>query len=228
MFYGGEVVYAIVAPLAILGVIVLAILALAGRSEPDQRGERAYVLYLTLVSYIALFTLLFALVDVSSTAAEALVEPDAGACVDPFSPECIGAPDDFAGGRGGELRTRDLINTGAVAVVAGAILLYHQTKTRRLLPEGGFSGSAGARTLTAYLYAVSFTAMTILLVAAALAVPALIRAIAPGMTAVESSDAERDAAIIDLVPAVIAAGGALVVYATHWRAARRLRADRDG
>ena len=45
-----------------------AILALSGRSDPDSRGDRPYVLYLSLVSYIALFTALFAVVDLASTA----------------------------------------------------------------------------------------------------------------------------------------------------------------
>ncbi|HEX2294138.1 MAG TPA: hypothetical protein VHN37_02390 [Actinomycetota bacterium] len=227
MFFG-EIVYVVVTPLAILGVVVLAILALSGRSEPDPRGERAYVLYLSLVSFIALFTLLFAAVDLASTAAQALVDPDSGACVDPFSPECLGRPDDFGIDSGGELRTRDLLNSGAIAVVAGAILLFHQGKTRRLLDEDGFAGSAGARTLTAYLYAVSFTAMAILLVGAAIVVPAAIRAIAPGLTALESSDAERDAALLDLLPALVAAAGGVVVYLTHWRAAGRLRRGGHG
>lgn len=221
MFYG-ELAYVILAPLTILGVIVLAILALAGRSEPDARGERAYVLYLSLVSFIALFTLLFACVALATTATHATL--DGGAeCIDPFDPACLEGPGDF----GEELRVRDALNAGAVAAVAGGVLLYHRRRSRSLVEDPAFPGSAGARTFLAYLYAVAFTAMVIALASAAVALPALVRTIAPGLTALNGSSAERDAALTDLAPALVAAGAALVTYLTHWRAADRLRGPRE-
>lgn len=230
MFYG-ELVYATIAPLAILGVVVLAILALSGRSEPDTRGERAYVLYLSLVSFVAVFTLLFALVELGSTAIETLVDPDAEACLDPSSPGCYTGPGEFAPDFGpdfgDEQRVRDAINSGAVAVVAGVVLLFHRRRTQRLLDDPGFPGHSGARTFTAYLYAISFAAMATLLIAAAIAVPAAVRTIAPGLTAIDSSSAEREGALVDLVPALVAVAGALVVYLAHWRAADRLRRGED-
>lgn len=221
MFYG-ELVYVILAPLTILGVIVLSILALAGRSEPDARGERAYVLYLSLVSYISFFTLLFALVALGTTVTHAVV--DGGAeCIDPYDPACFEGPQDF----GGELRVRDAINGGAVAAVAGGILLYHRRRSQHLVDDPDFAGSAGARTFTAYLYAVAFTAMIVVLASAAVALPALIRAVAPGLTALDGSSGERDAALTDLVPALVAGGGAAAIYLTHWRAAEGLRGPRE-
>ncbi len=223
MFYG-EVVYAILTPLAIVGLLVLAILALAGRGEPDARGDRAYVLYLSLVSFIALFTLLFAIVDVSSTATGALLVDDSDACtVDPFSPECAGPGFEIDSHGSGEARTRDLLNTAGVALAAGAVLLFHRRLTRAHVEEPGFGASPGARTFTAYLYAVAFTAVLTFVVAAAIALPALVRSVAPGLTSTGSSTSERDAALTDLVPALVAAGGAAVIYVTHWRAAHRLR-----
>lgn len=223
MFYG-DVVYAILTPLAMVGLIVLAILALAGRGEPDARGERPYVLYLSLVSFIALFTLLFAIVDLSSTATEAILVEGSDACaVDPFSPECAGPGFEIDSPSGGEARTRDLLNTGGVALVAGAVLFFHRRLTREHVAEPGFGASAGAKTFTAYLYAVAFTAMITVVVAASIAVPALVRSVAPGLTAAGSSSSERDAALTDLVPALVAAAGGVVIYLTHWRAAHRLR-----
>lgn len=221
MFYG-ELVYVILAPLTIVGVIVLSILALSGRSEPDARGERAYVLYLSLVSYIALFTVLFALVGLATTATHSFLDGGAD-CIDPFDPACLEGPQDF----GEELRVRDAINAGAVAAVAAGVLLYHRKRSQALVDDPGFAGSAGARTFTAYLYAVAFTAMIVLLAFTAVALPALIRAIAPGLTALDGSSSERDAALTDLVPALVAAGGAAVIYLTHWRAADRLRRPRE-
>ena len=221
MFYGGELVYVILAPLAIVGVIVLAIVALAGRSDADSRGERAYVLYLSLVSFIALFTVLFALTDLASTATEALVDgPEE--CVEPFDPACLESGS-FQTEVGGELRTRSIVNTAGVALAAGAVLLFHRRRSQALASDPGFPGSAGARTFTAYLYAVCFVAMATVLVAAAITLPALVRVVAPGLTALGSSGAERDSALTDLVPALVAGGGAVVIYLFHWREAEGLR-----
>lgn len=217
MFYGSELAYVILAPLAVVGVIVLAIVALAGRNELDSRGERAYVLYLSLVSFVALFTLLFALVNLASTLTQIVLDPS------PIEQPYVGDPGftiDFQD----EYRTRDALNALAALIVAGAILFAHRRRTQSLVDDAGFAGSAGARTFTAYLFAVSFVAMAILLVAAAVALPALIRAVIPGLTAFESNSAEREAALTDLVPALVAGGGAVVIYLTHWREAHRLRA----
>lgn len=223
MFYG-DVLYAILTPMAIVGLLVLAILALGGRGEADARGERAYVLYLSLVSFIALFTLLFAIVDLSSTATEAILVEDADVCaVDPLSPECAGPGFEIDSPSGDEARTRDLLNTGGVALAAGAVLVFHRRLTREHAAEPGFGTSAGARTFTAFLYAVAFTAVLTFVIAAAIALPALVRSIAPGLTAAGSSRSERDAALTDLIPALVAAGGAVLIYLAHWRAANRLR-----
>lgn len=224
MFYG-EVIYATIAPLAILGVIVLAILALSGRSEPDVRGDRPYVLYLSLVSFIALFTLLFAVVDLATTAIHSVIDEEVACEFGTSSQECFA---DFGPSPGGEQRTRDAINSGAVALVAGGVLLFHRRRSKDLVADPGFPGSPGARTFAAYLYAVAFTAMAIVIVAAAIALPALVGAIAPGVTAVGSTTFERDRALTDLVPALVAAGGATVIYLTHWRAADRLRSGVEG
>lgn len=227
MFFG-ELIYVILAPLTILGVVVLAILALSGRSEPDARGDRAYVLYLSLVSFIALFTALFALVSLGSTATHALLDGGGGGgCVDPYDPACIGNPSGFEPEFGGEMRTRDVLNAMGVVLAAGGVLLFHRRRSQQLVREPGFIGSSGARTFTAYLYAVAFTAVAILLGAAAVGLPALVRAIAPGLTALSESSTERDAALTDLVPALVAAGGAAVMYVLHWRAAERMRRGED-
>jgi hypothetical protein len=221
MFYGSELVYVVLAPLSIVGMFVLAIVALAGRNEPDSRGERAYVLYLSIVSFVALFTVLFALVNLASTLTHMVLDPSAAG--QPYTGDPLFAPD-FED----EYRTRDALNAGAAVLVAGAILLLHRRRSQHLVDDAGFAGSAGARTFTAYLFAVAFVAMAILLVAAAVALPALIRVAAPGLTAVDSSGAERDAALTDLVPALVAGGGAVVIYLTHWRAADRVRRGDDG
>jgi hypothetical protein len=233
MLYGG--LELVIVPLTLLGVVVLSILALAGgRAEPDTGGRRAYVLYLSLVSFVALFTVLFAAMTTTAAIANmAFKDTDSVDCSDPYnySPEC------YSGSPGSEefgldpsfsdaeeaRRARDAITGAAVGIAAAIILLLHRRKTRELLNEPDFGSSPGARTFTAYLYAVSFTAVVILLAAVAMALLALVRVAIPDVVTAGSSGAERDDGLVQLVPSLVVAGGALLIYVTHWRVAGRLR-----
>lgn len=223
MFYGG--LELVVLPLAVLGVVVLAIVALAGaRGEPDTRGERAHALYVALVSFVAIFTLLFALTQVAESVAEMVIDPEID-CSEGFAPECyeevslgtpptaIDVPDQT------ERRTRDALNAAAVALVAGAVLWFH----RRRSDDLGELGPVPARTFNAYLYAVSFTAMLVLLVVGAIVLFTLVRVAVPDAVSTASSGTERDNALVDLAPSLTGVAGAALIYVRHWRAAGRLR-----
>lgn len=61
----------------VIALIVIAVAALAnGRREPDPGGHRPYSLYLVLMTFVALFTTLFALYRVASSATRAAVGAD--------------------------------------------------------------------------------------------------------------------------------------------------------
>ena len=215
----------LVEPLAILGIVVLGIIALSGgRGEPDPAGDRAYSLYLSLVSYVAMFTLLIAVAAIMSTAGETLV--DAKPYVDEFGSGGVLYPEPAPGG--GEERARDAITGGAVALVAALVLLVHRRRSRSFVGGEGFLRSPARRTHVAYLYAVAFTAIAVVLVAGAIALNAGVRAAAPGTVSGGPSGAERDAAITDLFPALTLSLGAGLIYVTHRRAADRLRDPSEG
>ncbi|MDQ3953532.1 MAG: hypothetical protein M3279_11315 [Actinomycetota bacterium] len=215
----------LVEPLAILGIVVLGIIALSGgRGEPDPGGDRAYVLYLSLVSYVAMFTLLFAVAAIISAAGETLV--DAEPHVDEFGSTVVLSPQSPPGE--GEQRARDAITGGAVALVAGLVLLVHRRRSGSFVDGEGFARSPARRTHVAYLYAVAFTAVAVVLVAGALALIAGVRAAAPGTVSSGASSLERDAAITDLFPALTLSLGAGLIYLIHRRAADRFRGTSEG
>ncbi len=228
--YGG--LEFIIVPLTLLGVVVLAILALSGgRNQPDLGGGRAYVLYLSLVSFIAIFTALFALTTTTSAVASMVFQdPESIDCPDftecyPMGPRIDGVEADESFEEAEEARrARDAITGATVGTAALAILLLHRRKTRELPNDPGFDASPGARTFTAYLYAVSFTAVLVLLSAAATALLGTVRVAIPDVVTAGSSGAERDDGLVQLVTSVVAAGAALLIYLAHWRPARRLTA----
>ncbi|MDQ3957451.1 MAG: hypothetical protein M3273_03920 [Actinomycetota bacterium] len=225
MFGGLEL---IILPLTLLGVIVLAVVALAGgRGDAGRPGERAHVLYVSIVSFIAIFTILFAFLTVTMNVSKLLFE-DAGQspqrCVTtPTGTTCDLLPEENPfGDDADDAATTNAVNAAAIGAAAAAVLLIHRRKSQAMLSEIGFVESAGARTFVAYLYAVAFTAMLIVLVAGGLALFAVFRVSAPGVSGFDA-DVERDAGITQLVSSGLLAIAAAFVYRAHARLADRLR-----
>lgn len=227
-------------PLVLLGVVVLGILALAGRGEPDTTGGRTYALYLFAVIFISLFITLFALIGV----VQALVRvplPDSGGEI----PVPIGSSG--AGYGGSEVLTtpaagleapssltqlqsfdpdrewwRMAVQAALFAVAAGVVLRFHAAKARELLTEPGVEASPAWRTYQAYVHAVCFISVLIALVAGAVGAYGLFKLIAPGVTAQFSSPtAERQSGIALLVTGGLSALASYAVFAYHWRRSAR-------
>ncbi|MDQ3914192.1 MAG: hypothetical protein M3323_02510 [Actinomycetota bacterium] len=223
----------VVMPLALIGVVLLGIVALAGsRGEPDPHGHRPRTLYLSLVSFVAIFTLLFAIASTTSALANMIFVEIEGTSIncgeDPLHPECQTGPvryvnvfDESSVEAQEAARARDAFNGIALALAATGVLLLHRGRHRELLGDATFVSSPGARAHNAYLYAVSFVAMIVLLAAAATALFALARVAVPGVVSDTGSGAERDAGLVQLVSSLVTGGAAWFLYVTHWRETRR-------
>ena len=229
--YGG--LELVLVPLALVGIVMLGIVALAGaRGDPDPAGGRARTLYLCVVSFVALFTLVLAIPSaVSSLASLVLVEVEdedelSDVCrIDPLHPEC-GTPGvtqyvNVFEGSSGEAQEaawgRSALTAVTMIVAAAGVLRWHRTRWRELLDDASFASSPGARTYSAYLHAVAFTAMVVLLFAGATALFGLGRVVVPDAVSTGPSGAERDAGLVQLLAALAPGGAAVFVYVTHWR-----------
>jgi hypothetical protein len=230
-------------PFVLLGLVVLGILALAGRGEPDTTGGRTYALYLFAVIFISLFITLFALIGVI----QALVRvplPDSGGEI----PLPIGSSGAGYGSVGGsevlttpapgleapsgltQLQSFDpdrewwrmAVQAALFAVAAGVALRFHAAKARELLTEPGVEASPAWRTYQAYVHAVCFISVLIAVVAGAVGAYGLFKLIAPGITAQFSSPtAERQSGIALLVTGGLSALASSTVFAYHWRRSAR-------
>lgn len=225
-------------PLVLLGLVVLGVLALAGRGDPDPTGGRTYAFYVFAVTFVSLFVTLFALIGVVQAVVRIPLPDSAGEFPVPigtgsavYGEELIApAPGSLGWQDSAQLQSFDpdrewwrmAVQAALIAVAAGIVLRFHAAKARELLTEPGVEASQAWRTYQAYVHAVCFVSVLIVLVAGATAAYGLFRVIAPGVTAqFSSATAEREGGIVQLVTGGLSALAAYAVFAYHWRRSAR-------
>jgi hypothetical protein len=231
-FFGLELLI----PLAILGLIVMAVTHVASdRREPDPTGRRPYAIYLFVLTFVALFVALFSLTAVVTSVVRVAL-PERGfeeVFPSPVPPGFEPPPEDFTGGPVYEElepfdpnveHTRQAIQSGLIFVAAGLVLLFHARRIRDLEAAGSLGEEPTRRSYQAYLYAVCFVAILIILVAGALATFGIVRIAAPGTTGFEPASVERDDGIVQLATSGLLALAAYGLFQFHWRRASVLRA----
>lgn len=230
-FFGLELLI----PLAILGLIVLAVTQIVSdRKEPDPTGRRPYAIYLFVVTFVALAVALFSLTAVASSVAR-LVVPERGAS--PFTaPEFPsgfepppGAPiegpiyEEFGPFDPDVEHSRQAILSGLFFAGAVLVLLFHARRIRDLETEGTLTEVPIRRSYQVYLYTVCFVAVLVSLVAGALAVFGIVRIAAPGVVGFGSASAERNNGIVQLASSGLLALAAFGLFRIHWRRASAMR-----
>jgi hypothetical protein len=217
-----------VALLAVLGVplLILAVLVVvAGRSgEPDPNGWRPYVNYLAGMTFIALFVTLFAafatvaaLVDIpvnTDDTSFAVVGRASGSSSPSF--EISGDPSESLSGssssKADDVAVRTAVQAGLVAIAGAAVLWFHHRRLRALVATSGFGESNAWRAYLAYLYAVCFFAVLIVLFGAASSAYGVFRAVAPGV----AGNDKAGAGVAQLVSSGLLALAAGAIFRRFW------------
>lgn len=141
-------------PMLFLGLIILVIAALVGaRGEPDPTGRRPYAIYLSLVTFIGLFTTLGSLFALVKSFFDTVIVSGAS---DGCPPGLIDCGMSFQSGGSG---ARGTVTALLIVLLAGALTFLHGRKLLELRGLEPGSSSSSARTLVVFGYAVSFAAV---------------------------------------------------------------------
>jgi uncharacterized membrane protein len=206
-------------PIALLALIVVLVLA---RREPDPTGRGTYATYVFLVTFIALFVAVFAASTAVNAAARLVGDQSAPSPFGAVGGTPIASPL-YPHFNAHAETWRTLFQALTVTVAAGLVLIFHARRARELLADTGGRIDATWRAYRYYLLATCFVAILTLLFAGAGTVYALIRTVAPGLTATGASGPERTDAIRELVGSVFVGALAWAIFLFHWRRTPTLR-----
>jgi len=210
-----------------LGVIILAIVAVAGgRAEPDPLHERPATLYLTAVSFFAVFAVLFAVFGLATSALNLSVDHNR---FNDFSSPALTGRTEVTIGSGsvseGQLERPVLFHAsrgqhdedyrgiviGLIAAVLAALLfLLHYRWLRQYLADR--VDGPGVRVWHTYLYVACFFAIVVAIPAVGALIYDLFRVIAPGVT----NTGARSEALVAFGSTSVLAAGAGILFLFHW------------
>lgn len=199
-------------PLVFVVLIVAAIaVAVGGKRDPDPTGRRPYAVYLTAVTFIALFTTLGAVYALVHSLAEmAFVDGSSGfvpACP-PGAIDCFEESVDLGSGGSG----REALQNALIAAIFGAVLYFHGQRVLDVRREEPGLDTVGGRVLNVFAYAVCFVLLFIGIGAAAAAVTSLVDAIDP----VGGFDDARGGSLATLVTTALLTVGSGFLFRFAW------------
>ena len=237
--FGALIGFSLLVPVALLGVVILGIVALAGGREPDPTGQRQRATYLAAVCFVAIITLLFAGFGAVSSVVGLIGDDEqptigtSGRSSGSFSVNEDGEVEEdedgfsFSGPDSSveeDNRTENAVSgvmaSLVIVVAAGVLYLFHRKLMQELIDAPDFATGPARRALNGYAYAVSFVAAIIALGAAAAVLYALYRVAAPDFSAPDT-DGERESGLRQLLSSAALALGALAMFRAHFTMGER-------
>jgi hypothetical protein len=208
--------FAIVLP---LGLLALVVLVLAGGRDIDTTGRRTFTLYVCVVSFVAVFTVLIASTAIVSSLTEKIKDDESSE--DIVLDEEFEDFEDFGVETGSDVSQNDRVLQGTVQgalvlVAAGGVLLFHHRRRREYLAAADFDGSAAWRADRAYVYVVCFTAILIFLFASGFGSYNVFKLIGPGVFGAGDDDAIRKTALQELLTLAWLALAAGAIFRYYW------------
>ncbi len=225
VFFGAGIALFILALTLPIGLVVLAVVVVfSGRGEADPGDRRVATLYLSAVSFVAAFTLVFALYGVASSLLRLPLETESfGSTFTEVGPgfEEEEFSDVVEGGENDD-EWRAAVLSGLVALTAGGLLAFHLPRLRRETNATEFAESSARRVFAGYLYTTCFFAAVILLVAVTAAAYSAFASVAPGVASA-SGEGQRTDGVVSLVSLLVLVTGLGTLFAFHFREGTRWR-----
>lgn len=214
--------FAIVLP---LGLLALVVLVLAGGRDIDPTGRRTVALYVAVVSFVAVFTALIASTAVVHSLTEAIKDEDSssGSVVveDDFDDGTFEFDFDVGFDGDADVSQTDRVLRGTVQgtlvfLAAAGVLWFHHRRRHEFLGDPDFDGSAAWRADRAYMYAVCFTAILIVLYAAGFGSYNIFQLIGPGVFGSGDDTAVRQSALQGLITLAWLTVAAAGIFRYYW------------
>jgi hypothetical protein len=205
-----------------LGLLALVVLVLAGGRDIDPTGKRSFTLYVAVVSFIAIFTALVASTVIVASLTEKIKDDGTSEPVFEDFEDFEFEDEEFEEfDTGSDVSQNDRVLQGVaqgalVLVAAGGVLLFHHRRRREYVAAADFPGSAAWRTDRAYIYAVCFTAILIVLFAAGFGSYNVFKLIGPGVFGAGDDDAIRESALQALLTLAWLAAAAGGIFRYYW------------
>lgn len=205
------------------GLLLGLLVVFALRTDPDEAGGRASALYLSMASFVALFTALAAVVSLSAAVVDLVASEEETTSFDDSGFEDSGFEEDVAltpdldvfGGEDGRDADDKAIDAAVASVIAllvgGAILLFHGPRLDRV-GAAHLIGTGAWRVRRAYRLVACLVSVLIVLVTATLGLYGIWQIAAPAI----SGAGDRGDAFEGLVPILVLLAGAAVIFRLHW------------
>jgi hypothetical protein len=204
MFFFGFLGFLV--PFVFLALIVLVIAMVAGgRGEPDPTGRRLYAIYLSTVTFIALFSVLGTGFFLLHSLLESILVDSASGCP-PGIEHCF-EPTMLGSGSGGN----EVLEAALLVLASGVVLYLHGRKLLDLVDEKPSADSPSGRVILTFGYATAFGLVFTILGSSAAALSSLVDVLDPG------GFASGDQATATVVSSGLFAGGGAWLFFYVWR-----------
>ena len=201
-------------PLIVGGIFVVVVVA--NRAEPDLSGRRPAVVYAFAITFLTLFTTLFATTAMVASLCR-LIGSHAGAQSFTDSGGFFDQAASYGGHQHplGDSVARGAVLSGLVALVAGVVCLVHLRAAARASADVPVVDPL-ARVRSSYVAAVSFASVSIVIGASVVVLYDIFRGSAPGVFT-ESGTGGSVEVLRSMIPALYLALAALAILLAHLR-----------
>jgi hypothetical protein len=212
---GLQLAFGLVLP---LGLLVLVVLVLSGGRDLDPTGKRTFTLYVSIVSFVAVFVALIASTALVDSLTEKIKDDAAseGFGDDEIDEDVFDADVGNSDVSENDRVLRGVVRSGLVLAISVGVLVFHVRRRRDYRSDAEFDGSPSWRADRAFLYSVCLTSVLVVLFAAGFGSFEIFRLAAPGVFGEGDDDTVRRSALQALLTLGWLSAVAACIFRYYW------------